>query len=774
MDEKTIQALQYDEVLRILQSLVTSPLGQEAVQELKPSDDPRLIEELLEETSEMKAFLEEKGWINVGFPQIDSILLKAQRGSILEGNELRLVSESIKASRFLKEAFSKLDQRFYRLKALSERLRIPLEVEKEIDKGIDSKGEIRDEASEALVEIRSKITKVRKKLLDGLKIWVEKGVREGILGSDIITERNGRYVVLLRSSNRGRAKGIVHGISSSGASLYFEPIEIVEFNNELEILRQQEEEEIERILRRLSLLVGEHAKALKEDLEVQKKVDLLYGKARLSILLKGIKPEIKPNEGVRLLEARHPLLELRGKKVVPVDLLLEPTRKILILSGANAGGKTVALKTLGLLTLMAQSGLLIPVKEGSHLPIFKKVFAYIGDEQDLSQDLSTFSSFLNWLKGVLPEIDEESLLLIDEMGSGTDQVEGPSFSMAILDEIRRKGGYALVTTHLDPLKAYGFVTPGVRNASVGFDEKNLSPTYQVLYDTIGRSFTFFIARKWDLPGTLLEDAESYKKNLEGWGKGILEELSRLKEQFLSELQKAKELREELEKERASLKELWEFLKAQRREILRRAEERARRLLLELEEKIKEMKKELEKADRKKVLELSQDLRKLKEKASKFGPKEPLIKVGFSGELKEGDWALIKSLGAKGQVLRLNEKNAELIVGGMRVKASLEDLLPMKVEEEVKLERVSVEAQSYGVPEINVRGLRVEEALKRVEKLLDEALIRGWDHIEIIHGIGTGALRRAIRDYFKGMPYVKAIKSAPREKGGEGVTIVELR
>jgi len=774
MDEKTLQVLQYDEVLRILQSLVTSPLGQEAVQELKPSDDPRLIEELLEETSEMKAFIEEKGGLPLGFPDIGSILLKAQRGSILEGNELRLVSESIKASRSLKEAFSKLDHRFNKLKFLSERLKVPLVVEKEIDKAINSKGEIRDDASEALVEIRSRISKARKKLLDGLKIWVEKGIREGVLGSDIITERNGRYVVLLRSSHRGKAKGIVHGVSGSGASLYFEPFEIVEFNNELEILKQQEEEEIERILRRLSLLVGEHAKALEEDLQVQKKIDLLYGKARLSILLKGIKPEINPKGGVRLLGARHPLLELRGKKVVPVDLLLEPTRKILILSGANAGGKTVALKTLGLLTLMVQSGVLIPVKEGSYIPIFKKVFAYIGDEQDLSQDLSTFSSFLNWLKGVLPETDAETLLLIDEMGSGTDQAEGPSFSMAILDEIRRKGGYALVTTHLDPLKAYGFVTPGVRNASVGFDEKNLTPTYQILYDTVGRSFTFSIARKWDLPTKLLEDAEFYKKNLEGWGKGILEELSRLKEQFSLELQKAEELREELEKEKMNLKELWGFLKAQRREILRRVEERGRRLLFELEEKIKEMRKELETADKKKVFELSQELKKLKEKTTQLAPKEALRKRDFPQDLKEGDWALIKSLGAKGQVLKINGESAELIVGGMRVKASLEDLLRMKVEEEVKLEGVSIEAQTYGIPEINVRGLRVEEALKKVEKLLDEALIRGWDHIEIIHGIGTGALRRAIRDYFRGMPFVKAIKSAPREKGGEGVTIVELR
>jgi len=774
MDEKTIQVLQFDQVLIILQSLVTSPLGQEAVQELKPSDDPRLIEELLEETSQMKAFIEEKGGLPLGFPDIGSILLKAQRGSILEGNELRFVSESIKASRSIKEAFSKLDHRFSKLKAYSERLKVPLVVEKEIDKAINPKGEIRDDASEALVEIRSKIAKVRKKLLDGLKIWIEKGMREGILGSDIISERNGRYVVLLRSSSKGKAKGIVHGLSGSGASLYFEPIEVVELNNELEILKQQEEQEIERILRRLSLLVGEYAQVLKEDLEVQKKVDLLYGKARLSILLKGIKPEIKPKEGVRFLGARHPLLELRGKEVVPVDLLLEPSRKILILSGANAGGKTVALKTLGLLTLMVQSGFLIPVKEGSHIPIFKNVFAYIGDEQDLSQDLSTFSSFLHWLKGVLPKIDEKTLLLIDEMGSGTDQVEGPSFSMALLDEIRRKGGYALITTHLDPLKAYGFVTPGVRNASVGFDEKNLTPTYQILYDTAGRSFTFFIARKWDLSGKLLEDAEFYKKNLEGWGKGILEELSRLKEQFSLELQHSKKLREELEKEKTSLKELWGFLKAQRREILRRVEERSRRLLFELEEKIKEMRKELEKADKKKVFELSQELKKLKEKTTQLTPKEVLRRGEVPQDLKEGDWALVKSLGTKGQVLKLNEKSAELIVGGMRVRVSLEDLLPMKVEEEVKPEGVSIETQTYGIPEINVRGLRVEEALKRVEKLLDEALIRGWDHIEIIHGIGTGALRRAIRDYFRGMPYVKAIKSAPREKGGEGVTIVELR
>lgn len=771
MDEKTLECLEYKEVLKHLQAFVTSELGRREAERLRPFSDPQEVREALEETSQMKAFLEEKGGLPAGgFPDIGEILERAERGAVLEPQELRAVADSIKASRVLKEALSGLGERFPKIALLGRALKAPMGLLQEIEGAISAGGEVKDDASPELRSLRAEMARVRKAVLSSLKGWVEEGLRSGLLQTDIITERNGRFVVLLRSSSKGRAKGIVHGASGSGASLYFEPLEIVDLNNELGLLREREREEVMRILRRLSFLVAEHVRELQQDLRIQAKVDLLCAKARFALDLGANMPALSEGGGVRLLRARHPILQKRGREVVPVDITVGPRDRILIVSGANAGGKTVALKTLGLLALMAQSGMLIPASPDSSLMVFRRIFAHIGDEQDLSEDLSTFSSFVTWINGVLPQVDPETLVLIDEMGSGTDQVQGAALAMAIMDMIRSRGGYALVTTHLDPLKLYGFRTPGVRNAAVEFDSGTMSPTYRLLYDLSGRSWTFLIARKWGTPEEVLRIAEGYERQLQGADRKILEELSELRESYLKELEATKRLRQEAERERKRLRELWEGLKAKRREILKRIEERGRRRLLELEEKLREIARGLRPQE---VSGAKAELKRLREQWRRFTPQRRPEGPSLE-EVREGDWVTIRPFGTQGRVLEVSGERVQVAVGGLKISVHRSELAPAEGRKDEVQEGVVVESSTFGTPEVNVRGMRVEEALRKVDKLIDEALIRGWDQVEIIHGIGTGALRRAIRDYLKGMPYVKEVRAAPQEKGGEGVTVVELR
>lgn len=771
MDSKALETLEFEEVLWHLKGLCSSELGKKLVEALSPTCSKETVERMLEETWQMKLYLEERGELPArGFPDVGPLLEKAQRGALLEPEELKAISDSVKASLSLKEGLLKVRQRLWLLEEKARRLHAPMEIVTEIDRAVSPYGELRDDASPLLLRLRRALFEAKKRVQEVLKRWLEEAQKKGLVNSDVITERSGRFVVLLRSDAKGRAKGIIHGTSGSGASFYFEPLEALDFNNELNLLLDKVKDEEERILRSLSFLVREKAKELMEDLKVQAELDFLYAKARLALRLKAVKPVFSEN-GVRLKGARHPLLELQGKRVVPVDLTLEPTRRILVLSGANAGGKTVALKTLGLLVLMAQSGMLIPAVEDSALPLFEKVFVHIGDEQNLSQDLSTFSSFVLWAKEVLPQVDSKTLVLIDELGSGTDQTQGAALSMAILDYIKERDGYALVTTHVDALKAYAFLKEGMRNASVEFDLTDMSPTYRILYDVAGKSWAFPIAQKWGMPQVILDKAYLYAEELQSPEEKVLKGLFELKERYERELEEAVKVKEEALALRERYKALWEELKEKRRELLKKVQERGLRMIGELEQELRELGKKAK--DSPKGFSTKGELTKLKEKVRGILPKAT-GDIRSTFEVKVGDWVKVRPLGVKGQVERTDGEEVEVLVGGFKVKVGKGDLLPLEEGPKGFLPSgTTSDFKGLGVPEVNVRGLRVEEALKKVDRLIDEALIRGWEQVEIVHGIGTGALRKAIREYLRGMPYVKSIRPAPRERGGEGVTVVEL-
>ena len=772
MDRRSLDFLEFPQLLEHLKSLAISELGRRASEEVTPLLDPEAVEAALEETAQMKGYIEERGGLpEVGFRDVSAALERAALGAVLSPEELLAVAASIRASVGLKRALEGAGERFWRLRDIGRRLHAPEGVASEIEGAITPRGEIRDEASLRLSEIRGRIKGVKERIRRRLEEILQRASRRGIVQTDLITQRNDRFVLLVRSDAKGRMEGIVHDVSGSGASLYLEPMEVVELNNELGLLRQQEREEEERILKYLSSKVAERAPQLRADLGVQVDVDLLYAKALLAQRLGAHRPAVNSHEGVRLIGARHPLLLLRGEDVVPVDLVLRPEQKVLIISGANAGGKTVALKTLGLLVLMAQSGMLIPASPDSTLQVFKKVFAYIGDEQSLREHLSTFSSFILWAKEVLDEVDPSSLVLIDEIGTGTDYAQGSALAMAILDEIRRKDGYAVVTTHLEPLKAYGYKEEGVQNAAVEFDPETMTPTYRLLYGQAGRSWTFPIAERWGLQGEVIGRAKEYHRQVSSPEEGLLEELQELRGRLEEELRQAERIRLEASERRERLRELFEGLRQRRREVLKRVEEHGKRRLRELEERLREVLREAERRPERGG-QLRGEMRRAREEFLRAFPKRR--SYARPAEVRVGDWVEIASLGRRGRVVEFGHERAEVLVGAMRVKVPLEELRESEPEGGKEVALVGLEAEGRGVQELNVVGLRVEEALPKVEKLIDEAILRGWDQVQIVHGIGSGRLRRAIREHLKGMPWVKELKSAPLERGGGGVTIVELK
>ena len=770
--ERSLEVLEFPSVIERLKGLAGSELGRRAAEGVRPLDDPAEIELLLDETLQMKEFLQGEGEVPVGgLRDIRGLLERlGVDGAFLEGKELLEVAASITASGLLKEA---LKEAGGRLKELGRRFHAPWEVADSILAAIDPRGEVRDQASPRLAEIRRKLREVHGLIHERIRSLLgQRGWKE-IVQDEVITQRNDRFVVLVKADGRARVKGIVHDVSQSRASLYIEPFEVVELNNELGVLRRGEREEEERVLRALSREVAEVRDILLEDLSLQAKVDLLYAKARLAIELRAEKPALNREGVTRMLSARHPLLVLSGEEVVPIDLLLDPQRRILVISGANAGGKTVALKTLGLLTLMVKAGLLIPASSDSTVSLFDRLFAYIGDEQDLSEHLSTFSSFIRWVKDVLEEVDSSALVLIDEIGTGTDYSQGAALAMALLDEIRERGGYAVVTTHLDLLKAYAYGRPEVCNVAVEFDPQTLTPTFRLLYGRVGQSWAFPIAERWGLRRELIERAREYHRQKSSREAELLEELTRLQGELEAERKALASERKKVSEKRERLERAARRLREKREEILRRMEERGKKILSEAEERIKAI---LRDAAPQRSPQLKGEIKRVREGFRKaLTPKRPARQK--PEEVKEGDWVEVLGLGKEGVVTKVLSGRVEVMIEGMKAKVPLEEVrIRQPVMTEGKGEGIFawVTPPSRADRKINVVGLRVEDALPKVEKLIDQALLYGWEKVEIVHGVGTGRLREAIKRHLEQLPWVKELYPAPVEKGGIGVTVVELK
>ncbi len=784
MNDRSLKLLEYHYLLNILKEYCTSPLGRKRCEALRPSQDLPSIQTRLTEVMELKKILETKGEIPLGgLKDIEGLFSKLEiEGSVLEVQELLEVYHQIILCKELKRFFQKLDDvKVPHLQEKISRLSYQKPLEKMILQTISTKGEILDRASAGLLDIRQRLGEVREKVKGVLESLLRRGDLQSIFQEQLITLRSGRYVVLIKSDSERRLEGIIHDHSQSRMTYFFEPLQVVSINNEINVLIGEEKEEEYRILAGLTDQVREERQTLRNDFELLGELDLLLAMARLSSRLKGIYPLLNEEGRIEMKDARNPLLALqREDRVVPVTLRMGGGKKVLIISGANAGGKTVALKTLGLLTLMVQSGLPIPVAEGSHVGIFRDIFAVIGDEQNIEENLSTFSSHLLHVNQILENAGPHSLILLDELGVGTHAQEGCALAMGFLDRFRESGASAVITTHFDRLKAYGYLHPDVENVAVEFDEKTMEPRYRLSYGSSGLSNAFLIAEKLGISEKVLEAARLHR---DGSGEEIahvLSALERLKREAEKEKRQASEMREEARLEHERLKKILEAIKDRRLKIYAQAEERARKAVQKVEEALKEW--AVHRKEEK--IPLSLQRKEIQDIRERFLPS--LRKKGrpaIPGGLRVGERVRIESLRSTGILTEVKEplNRVEVLTDKAKVKAPLSEIvqaLPDEDDEEKKripegpaLLKGAVDGPSS---QLNVIGLTVEDALPKVDKFIDQALLHGLERVQIIHGVGSGRLRDAIGRYLSGHRAVKSLSSGEAMKGGRGLTIVELK
>jgi DNA mismatch repair protein MutS2 len=783
MDDRSLKFLDFYHLLDILKEYSISPLGRKRCEALRPSKDLSLIQSRLTDVMELKETLETEGEIPLrGVKDIEGIFNKLEvDGSVLDVQELLDLHYQLVLCKGLRRFFQKLQHhKAPHLQEKISKLSYQKALEKEILQTINTKGEILDRASPALQDLRHRLGEVREKAKGVLESLLHRETLQPIFQEQFITLRNGRYVLLIKSDFKNRLEGIIHDQSQSRMTFFFEPLQAVALNNEINILTGEEKEEEYRILADLSDKVREERQNLWTDFEILGELDLLYAMAKLSSRLKGIFPLLNEEGRIELKEARNPLLLLqREDQVVPIHLRMGDGVRVLIVSGANAGGKTVALKTLGLLTLMIQSGLPIPVAEGSQAGFFQAIFAVIGDEQNIEENLSTFSSHLLRVNQILEKAGPHSLVLLDELGVGTHAQEGCSLAMGFLDRFRERGASVMVTTHFDRLKAYGYLHPDVENVAVEFDEETLEPKYALVYGSSGLSNAFLIAEKLGISEKVLEAAHTHQNGSGEEVSRAVETLERLKRDAEREKLRASKSKEEAELERQRLKKILGTIKERRLEIYSKAEEKAKKAVQKVEEELKEWIHRCK--EEKPHLRLQRkELQEIREKSFPSA-----IRKGASaapGGLKVGERVRIESLRSDGILMSVVKplNRAEVLTDKAKVKAPLSEIVQVTDGEEERETGIQGDRPFFKGPdeepstELNVIGLTVEDALPKVDKFIDQALLHGLEKVQIIHGVGSGRLRNAIGQYLNGHGAVKSLSSGETLKGGRGITIVELR
>jgi len=782
MNDRSLKLLEYYHLLNILKEYSSSPLGRKRCEALRPSKDLPSIQSRLTDVMELKKILETEGEIPLGgLKDIEGILNKLEiEGSVLDVQEFLDLYHQIALCKGLKRFFQKAENvNVPHLQEKISRFSYQKALEKEILQTINTKGEILDRASPALLDIRQRLGEVRERVKGVLEYLLRQGDLQSIFQEQFITLRNGRYVVLIKSDSEKRLEGIIHDHSQSRMTIFFEPLQVISINNEINVLTGEEKEEEYRILAGLSDQVREERQNLWNDFELLGELDLLFAMGRLSSRLKGVYPLLNEEGRVEMRDARNPLLTLqREDQVVPITLRMGDGRRVLIISGANAGGKTVALKTLGLLTLMVQSGLPIPVAEGSQVGVFRDIFSVIGDEQNIEENLSTFSSHLLHVNQILENAGPHSLVLLDELGVGTHAQEGCALAMGFLDRFRESGASAVVTTHFDRLKAYGYLHPDVENVAVEFDEETMEPRYTLAYGSSGLSNAFLIAEKLGISEKVLEAARLHRN---GSGEEVthaLDALERVKREAEKEKLQASKMKEEARLERERLKKILETIKDRRLEIYAKAEEKARKAVQKVEEALKEW------AVHRKEEKVPPSLQRkeIQEIRDRFLP--PVGRKGHSakpGGLKVGERVRIGSLRSTGILTDVEElhNRVEVLTDKAKVKAPLSEIAQARDDDDQKergilkgspLIKGAVEEPSS---QLNVIGLTVEDALPKVDKFIDQALLHGLEKVQIIHGVGSGRLRDAIGRYLNGHRAVKSLSFGDTTKGGRGLTVVEL-
>ncbi len=785
MLERTLTVLEFFKIIDKLTTYASSARGKELAQELRPVTSIQEVKEKQQITTEAVNLLIEADRIPLGgFFDIRLHLRKAAIGGVLTAHELQEVGATMRASRLMREFLVGKQENLEILADWGGRLAAFPAIERELERCIADNGELNDSASPKLHSLRSQIKVYQNRVRDKLDSIVHSSENSKYLQDPIVTVRNDRYVIPVKQEYRSLFPGIVHDQSASGATLFIEPISVVELNNQLRVIESQEVEEITRILTELSGRIKEVHQPVATAVEILARLDLAFAKGRYSLAIQAVEPELNSEGLIELYDARHPLLT---GKVVPTTVFLGRDFDTLVITGPNTGGKTVTLKTVGLLTLMVQSGLHIPAALGSKVAVFQKVFCDIGDEQSIEQSLSTFSSHLTQIVTIMAGVKgADCLVLLDELGAGTDPAEGAALAMSILTHLHELKVRTVATTHYSELKVFAYKTPGIRNAAVEFDITTLRPTYRLMIGLPGSSQAFEIATKLGLPKFLVDNARGYISAEEAKVEHILREIE-------TDSKRAREDRIASEAARAkgeSFKNQHEAelmkLRQEKAEILRQAKAEARELLLEARRDSENLLRRLKEASRDEmngiVNEARQRIAKDLEKYSEPKP-EPIAsgEMVSADELKPGSKVRALSLGQTGTVIEVNDSSALVQLGIMKVNLPLSDM-EIVPETKVKINpsprrksgETGLEAAKNISAEVNLRGMTVDEALYELEKYLDQALLAGLERFRIIHGKGTGALRIGVQQFLKDHPFVKSFAFAEQNEGGIGATVVVLK
>ena len=797
--QRYFHTLELDKVLAKLADQANCDDSKRMALSLTPSDNFSTVQLLMKKTSD--AYMLSARYTSPSLHKLkncEMALRKAEKGSNLSLRELMDVSSVLHNIRSVKDWRKRCEGENTSLDPLFEVLTPNRELENTIDNAVLSEEELADSASAELASLRRKINQAKLRVRERLDQLIKSPTQSKYLQEALVTQRDGRFVVPVKSEYRSEIKGLVHDTSSSGATLFIEPMAVVEANNEIRVLQAKEKQEVDRIIMELSVKVGEFAESIIYSYRSLVEIDLYFAKASLAYKMKATVPNILQTGEIDLKRARHPLID--PEKVVPIDVNLGKDFNTLVITGPNTGGKTVTLKTMGLLTLMAMCGLMLPVAENSSISVYKKVLVDIGDEQSIEQSLSTFSAHMTNIVSIIEEADSDSLVLIDELGSGTDPVEGAALAISIMERLAMYGAKVGATTHYAEIKEYALQTPGVCNASCEFDVETLKPTYRLLIGIPGKSNAFAISQRLGLPEEIIEAA---KRNISAEKTRFEDVLSQL-DQTRQELEKEKEevdrLRAEQLESKRNLEQFKQKTYKQMDRELQNAQEKANRIVSSV------------KAESEKLLQELDDIRRQKE-SEEFSKLVQGAKSSYRSNInrledtanpvigrvkeeyipprpfKKGDLVLITQLNEEGVLLSDpdNAGNVQVQAGIIKTKVPVSDLRLVDKKRRRQLNRMEKKSNGGGVTrtltdksqrsassEIDLRGQTIEEGIMMVDQYIDSCLLMGIKTITIIHGKGTGALRNAIQQHLKNHKAVRSFRLGVYGEGENGVTIAELK
>lgn len=791
--EKTIHSLEFDKICELLASFAPTEGSKTMARMLMPQEDIDTVLLKQRRTTDAKRLCDAKGMPTFGgVRDVSESCERADKGAVLTPGELLGIAAVLRTSRTLIDYChgnhlfdTVLDEMFDRL--------IPNRtLEDKITRSIISEELIADEASDTLANIRRQIRITNNKIKETLQKYIQGGSHSKYLQENIVTTRNGRYVIPVKAECKNEVKGLIHDTSSSGATIFVEPVAVVEANNELRVLESKEEHEIERILAELSASVSEYSDSIWLNYRNITELAFAFACAQMSYAINGSAPIVTEEKLIHLKRARHPLID--KSKVVPINVLLGDGYDTMIITGPNTGGKTVTLKTLGLFTLMAQSGLHIPADEGSTVSVCENVLVDIGDEQSIEQSLSTFSSHMVNIVSFMDKVGDRSLVLFDELGVGTDPVEGAALAVSIIDNVRSKGAMCAATTHYAELKAYALDTDGVCNASCEFDVETLKPTYKLIIGTPGKSNAFAISEKLGLPREIIEHAESYVSSDNRKFEDIIGQLESTRMEMDKNREETEAMRADYERFKAESEKIIKKRLDESQKELEKAQQKAASMVASAKASsdfILEQMEKLKKArDSERLGDELQNTRRavrehLRANSEKYDPVERKRDEAYvlPRKLKKGDEVIIMTLGSSATLLEDPDKsgNVRVQAGILQTRVKVKDLKLVENEITVQSGDKKMKTSSYTISrstsfkdEIDLRGMTGDEAWLAVDKYLDEAMLTGFRKVRLIHGKGTGALKVALWKFLKGDKRISSFRIGQFGEGDGGVTIVELK